>query len=273
VKQTPQCSTKNFGRHELYCRRRRDGYSRSRRWLVGSNAQITHRVHFGCAEYQELVRHLLFNCFLFLEYLGLRYTGEGKTVIFSSVIDEISATLPHAQVVYFYCKNNEPLRSHFTDIAKSLISQILQINPNCLDFIYKSMLAGGERRAKDPSKLLQILGQILTYHDSLYIGIDGLDECPEEERKLFSNLIAIGSKANDEGNVRIIVTSRQEKDLEKSLKAATKFNIKSHDLENDITTYIRFKMAQLCQRFKFTQEKEQIISKEICTRPMGNPPS
>ena len=70
----------------------------------------------------------------------------------------------------------------------------------------------------------------------------------------------------------MIVTSRQEKDLEKSLKTATKFNIKSQNLENDITAYVMFKMTQLCQRFKFTQEREQLISKEICTRPMGNPP-
>jgi hypothetical protein len=136
------------------------------------------------------------------------------------------------------------------------------------------MLTGGERRAKDPSKLLQILGQILTNHDSLYIGIDGLDECSEEERKLFSNLITIGSRADDDqGNIRIIVTSRHEKDLEKSLKTATKFNIKPQNLENDITAYVTFKMAQLCQRFKFTQEREQLISKEICTRPMGKLPS
>lgn len=195
-------------------------------------------------------------------------------MIFSSVIDEINATLPDAQVVYFYCKNNDPLRSHFTDIARSLISQILQLNPNCLDFIYESMLAGSERRAKDASKFFQILDQILTNHDSLYIGIDGLDECSEEERKLLSNLIAAGSRANDDqGNVRIIVTSRRENDLERSLKSAAKFNIKPQNLENDITAYITFKMTQLSQRFKFTQEREQLITKEICTRPKGESPS
>jgi hypothetical protein len=195
-------------------------------------------------------------------------------VIFSSVIDEISATLPDAQVVYFYCKNNDPLRSHFADIAKSLISQILQLNPNCLDFIYESMLASSERRAKDDSKLLQILDQILKNHDSLYIGIDGLDECSEEERKLISNLITVASRADDaQGNVRIIVTSRQEKDLETSLKSAVKFNIKPQNLENDITAYVTFKMAQLSQRFEFAQQREQLITKEICTRPKGEPSS
>jgi ankyrin repeat protein len=177
-------------------------------------------------------------------------------VIFSSVIDEISATLPDTEVVYFYCKNNDPLRSHFTDIAKSLISQILQINPNCSDFIYESMLAGGERRAKDPSKLLQILGQILTNHDSIYIGIDGVDECSEEERKLLSNLITMCSRAeDDQGNVRIIVTSRQEKDLEKSLKAATKLNIKPENLENDITAYVYFQNCHISIARKLLDDK------------------
>ncbi|KUJ21501.1 uncharacterized protein LY89DRAFT_610110, partial [Mollisia scopiformis] len=194
--------------------------------------------------------------------------GAGKTVIFSSVVDEIGATLPNAQAVYFYCKNKDPLRSHFTDIIKSLISQILQLNPNCLDFIYESMLSYSERRATDASKLLQILEQILSSHDSLYIGIDGLDECSEQERKLLSNLITAVSRANDaQGNVQLIVTSRQEKDLERSLKSAVKFNIREKNLESDITAYITCKMTELCQIFHFTQERKQLITKEICTRP------
>jgi len=197
---------------------------------------------------------------------------EGKPVIFSSVIDEIDATLPDAQVIYFYCKNNDPLRSHFTDIAKSLISQLLLLNPNCLDFVYEFMLANNECQAKDASNLLQILGHILANHDSLYIGIDGLDECSEEDRKLVLDLIALGSRANDaQGNVRIIVTSRLEKDLERSLKSAAKFNIKPQNLESDITAYITLKMSQLSQIFKFTQERMQLITDEICTRPKGEP--
>ncbi|KAL5327958.1 hypothetical protein ACEPPN_005664 [Leptodophora sp. 'Broadleaf-Isolate-01'] len=196
--------------------------------------------------------------------------GAGKTVIFSSVVDEISATLPQAQAVYFYCKNNDPLRSHFTDIVKSLISQILQLNPNCLDFIYEAMLSHSDRLATNASKLLQILEQMLSNHDSLYIGIDGLDECSEKERKLLSGLLTVVSRANDaQGNIQLFVTSRQEKDLERSLKSAVKFNIQEKNLEADITAYVTCKMTQLCQMFPFTQEREQLIKKEICTRPKG----
>ncbi|KAH7324015.1 ankyrin repeat-containing domain protein [Rhexocercosporidium sp. MPI-PUGE-AT-0058] len=194
--------------------------------------------------------------------------GAGKTVIFSSVVDEISATLPQTQAIYFYCKNNDPLRSHFSDIIKSLISQILHLNPNCLDFIYEAMLSYSDRRATDSSKLLQILEEMLSNHDSLYIGIDGLDECSEKERKLLSGLITVVSRANDaQGNIQLFVTSRQEKDLERSLKSAVKFNIQEKNLEADITAYVTCKTTQLCQMFPFTQEREQLIKKEICTRP------
>ena len=188
------------------------------------------------------------------------------------MIDEISATLPDTQVIYFYCKNDDPLRSHFTDIAKNLILQILELNPNCLDFIYEFMLAGVEHRAKDASRLLQILDQILTNHGSLVIGIDGLDECSEEDRKLISNVIAIPSRTKDAQGVRIFVTSRQEKDLEIFLESALKFNIKPQHLEKDIISYTTFKMAQLKQTFDFSQEREQLIRKEICTRPKGRSP-
>lgn len=193
-------------------------------------------------------------------------------MIFSSVMDEISRTIPDAQLVYFYCKNDIPHRSHFSDVAKSLISQIIQLDPNCLDLVYESMLASSDRRAENPSKLLEILDQILTIHNSLYIGIDGLDECPEEERELISNFIAIGSRANDtQRNVRIFVTSRQEKDLEKSLKSAVKFTIEPQNLQNDITAYVTFQMARLSHIFNLSREREQPITKEICTRPKGKP--
>ncbi|KAL2066161.1 hypothetical protein VTL71DRAFT_2232 [Oculimacula yallundae] len=190
--------------------------------------------------------------------------GAGKTVIFSSIIDEIGAILPQSQAVYFYCKNNDPLRSHFTDIIKSLISQILQLNPNCLNFVYEKMLANSDRRATDASKLLEMLEQILSNHDSLYIGIDGLDECPEIERKLLPSLFAVVSRANDaHRNVQLLVTSRQEKDLEKSLKSAAKLTLQEKNLETDIAAYISYKMSKLCQIFQLSHERVQLIEKEI----------
>lgn len=194
-------------------------------------------------------------------------------MIFSSIIDEIKSKFPDSQVVYFYCKNHSPFRSSFIDVARSLISQILHLNPDCLDFIHESILKSGELRPKNSAFFLRILEEILTSHDSLYIGIDGLDECPEMERKLFSDLITVVSRAqNAHGNIKMLVTSRSEKDLEKSLRGISRLDIKPWNVESDIIAYITMKVSQLSQKFDFTKLKEQSIAAEICTRPKGQLP-
>ncbi len=173
-------------------------------------------------------------------------------------------------MVYFYCKNNDPFRSNFIDVARSLLSQILHLNPNCLDFIHESIHKSGELRPKNPSFFLQVIEEILLNHDSLYIGIDGLDECPEKDRKLLSDLIMAASKAHTaHGNVKIFVTSRKEKDLDKSLGSIARLNIKPQNLESDITAYVSMKVSLLSQKFNFSQAREQSIAAEICDRPKG----
>jgi hypothetical protein len=190
------------------------------------------------------------------------------------MIDEINTKFPESQVFYFYCKNNDPSRSNFVDIASNLLSQFLHLNPNCFDFInesiQKNVQKNGGTRPTNPSFFFRIFEQIMQSHDSLYIGIDGLDECPEQERKLLSTLIMASSAAcAGNGNVKFFVTSRREKDLDKSLASIVKFTIEPRHLENDITAYISIKASQLSQKFSFSKEKDQRIATEICTRPKG----
>jgi hypothetical protein len=139
-----------------------------------------------------------------------------------------------------------------------------------LDFIHESILKSGELRPKNPAFFLRILEEILMNHDSLYIGIDGLDECPEMDRKLLSDLITLVSRAqNAPGNIKMLVTSRREKDLEKSLRGIARLDIKPRNVESDITAYITMRVSQLSQKFDFSKPREQSIAAEICTRPKG----
>jgi hypothetical protein len=147
------------------------------------------------------------------------------------------------------------------------------MNPDCLDFIYESILKSGELRPKNPTFFLKILEKILTNHEALYIGIDGLDECPEMDRKLLCDLITVVSTVqNAIGNVKILITSRKEKDLEKALRTVARLDIKPQSVESDITAYIRMKASQLSQKFNFSKSKEERITAEIYTRPKGRSP-
>jgi hypothetical protein len=115
-----------------------------------------------------------------------------------------------------------------------------------------------------------MLKEILLTHDSLYVGLDGLDECPEQDRKLLSDLImSISAEENSKIGVRTLVTSRKEKDLDKTLCSAAILDIKPHNLEPDIAAYVRTEMAQLSRTFSLSSEREESVAKEICTRPRG----
>jgi hypothetical protein len=234
---------------------------------------ILNPAYFGFEVYQALVSHFLIinSLHLALHDYQLAKIDKGKTVIFNSIINEICDIESDVQTVYFYCKNNDPLRSNSAEIAKGLIMQLLEQDSNCLDFIYESILKSG---SKDSSIYVPMLTEILMTYELLYIGLDGLDECPEQDRKVICDLIKAISAGNDSKiGVRTLVTSRKEKDLEKRLSSVTILDIKPRNLEHDITAYVRMEMSHLSQKFSLSSEREESVAREICTRPRGRYPN
>ncbi|KAL2041207.1 hypothetical protein N7G274_006152 [Stereocaulon virgatum] len=71
--------------------------------------------------------------------------GAGERILFSSITDHIKTKYPNAQVIYFYCKEKDPVRDNFVDVARSLIAQILELNPICIHYLYDKALNSVER--------------------------------------------------------------------------------------------------------------------------------
>jgi hypothetical protein len=134
------------------------------------------------------------------------------------------------------------------------------------------MVASGERRPSTPKLFQEILEEICLNHDLLFICLDGLDECEVHERNLILSLIGTITKASKaEQSVRVFITSRKEKDIERSLSSAIRLNIKAQHVESDILSYIQTQASKLQQQFDFTPEKERAVVTEIASRPQGNP--
>lgn len=198
----------------------------------------------------------------------LKYHETGKTVLFSSVIDFVKDTIPDSQVIYFYCKNGDPSKRTFDGVARSLIAQILQLNPVSLDFLHETAVKSGERHPSTFSMYRDILRPLLTSHNLLYLGIDGLDECEKEDRRWILMLLEEISKF--EGNIKLFITSQRIKDIEKSLETSLRFEIKSRHLRSDIQNYVNIRSVELCDRYGLGDEKRYSIIKDICSRSEGD---
>ena len=194
----------------------------------------------------------------------------GKTVLFSSIVDEIRVTIPDSQVIYFYCKNRDPSKRSFDNIARSLIAQLLHLNPISLDYLHALAAESGERHPNNSKVYQDILENMSISHNRLFIGIDGLDECEEVDRGLILSLMGHVLKvSSSQANVKVFLTSQRVKDVQESLKSAIRFDIKHHHVKQDIQSYVRARSLQLCKKYGYGPEKQKALTAEISSRPNG----
>lgn len=200
----------------------------------------------------------------------LTFCNIGKTFLFSSFIDYIKKTYVDAPVVFFYCKDRDPLKKTLDGVARSLIQQLLQFNPVSLDFLYEVAVTSGEKHPSSFETYKNILKHIASTHDQLYIGIDGLDECEQEDQQLILLLLRhILDESTPNANIKIFLASRWMKEIEDSLRSVFRFKIRGQHIRQDIRDYVHIRTRCLGEKFGLNLERQKSISTEICHRSEG----
>ncbi|KAL9136526.1 MAG: hypothetical protein Q9175_002271 [Cornicularia normoerica] len=197
--------------------------------------------------------------------------GAGKTFIFNSIVEAISERIPESEVIYFYCRYDDPLRKNFNDIVRCLIAQLLALNPTCSQYLYDQIINSVDRRPDSANGLCaEMFEKVALHHEHLFIGIDGLDECQEPERRqtllMIHNLLK-GSKTKR--NIRIFLTSRKERDISVSLRSAIQLEIRPYHLEKDIKGYVTARALDLSKKFSITLERQGTIVADVTGRSQG----
>lgn len=192
--------------------------------------------------------------------------------MFSSIVDEITATSPTARVAFFYCKYNNVLRNSYQEIAKSLIAQLLHNNDDCLRYLYDMAVTSRERHPRTRNVLKELIGTMALLHRDLFIGIDGIDECELSERHLILSLVQDLLKLSDtELNLKIFLASCKEKDIEESLQRSIHLSLSSYHLNGDIRSYINIRSVELGNSFSFSEERVHEVAAKVADRPEGLP--
>lgn len=152
-----------------------------------------------------------------------------------------------------------------------MIAQLLALDAACLQYLYDNMIGSITRRPNSTNALCtKLLETIALHHEQLFIGIDGLDECREPERRqILSMLHNIIKASGPTRNVRVFLTSRKERDIGLSLRSASRLEIRPHHLVNDIKDYVRVRVRELGRIFEISLEQQMQIIEDIAERPHG----
>lgn len=175
--------------------------------------------------------------------------GAGKTVLSSYLIDHYQQQRTNSmsyKVIYFFCKNSDEDKNTATSIIRSLLYQLLEVIEapeycgTMSQDIEAAMNKSGQHRALEFGTLWSLFAaQISKLAVQPIVVLDALDEC-KEPKMLTQHLQALSKSYG----IRVIITSRKEKHIQKLLAEELSLEIRSEDIEADIKAFIIAKVSK-----------------------------
>ncbi|KAL8784419.1 MAG: hypothetical protein Q9195_009047 [Heterodermia aff. obscurata] len=172
--------------------------------------------------------------------------GCGKTVLSAASLEEIlrsKEVQPDTVVSYFYFDFNDVEKQSSPKAIRSLLFQFSLQQQNrlqILEDLYRRCQNGQQQPAEDVIRSL--LKDAVACTGYKYIILDALDECVERED--FMLFIRDLVPSHQKG-LRIMITSRRERDIEEHLGSIANFaiGIQSAIVDEDIGVYVRNRLA------------------------------
>ena len=202
--------------------------------------------------------------------------GCGKTILCSTILENILesyASTPNIAVLYFFFDFDDPDKQRPENMMRSLLSQLSLhcVNvPPVLEKLYLSCLSGD--RIPSFEAVLKTFHQMATAFDNTFIVLDALDECNQRPELLKSIDEMMSWK---DTNLRVLVTSRKEKDIEDSVLPLTKNKarvcIQSALVNADICAYVHNQLQtnRKLQRWQYKPEVRMEIENTLMEKANG----
>ncbi len=164
-------------------------------------------------------------------------------------------------VSYFYFDFNDVEKQSSGKAVRSLLFQFAQQSfdgVRSLEQLYQRCGSGQQQPTEET--IHSLLQEVMKSIKSKYIILDALDECTDREDLLTFICDLTDSEVN---GLRVMATSRRERDIEEQLREAADYNIniQSAVVDEDIRIYIRDRLATDNKLKKLPQSiHEEIIS-------------
>jgi adenylate kinase family enzyme len=196
--------------------------------------------------------------------------GAGKTVLASLLIDSCK-TVPHVRTIYFYCRHGNQQSDNFISMARSLLHQLSHLESSIIDILHDMAVKKETcfRTKKDTEELLQLC---LDAAGTLYIVIDGLDECAEPEQKAIARWLR--KYADDSGAthdpIRCVFLSQDDATTRALLSTLPTVRIAPSDNKDDIKAYCSAVSKDIQTKFSESDAGTALIVEAVTSKANGN---
>ncbi|KAF2178926.1 purine and uridine phosphorylase [Zopfia rhizophila CBS 207.26] len=177
--------------------------------------------------------------------------GCGKTILSSTIIEDLKKTLPNRPLLYFYFDFNDANKQILDSMVRSLISQLYrrcEVTWKQLDSLFSSCEDG---RSQPSCELLcKVLLQMIDQVKEVCVVLDALDECRTRKGPPTEGLLSWERDLLDseQRNVHLLVTSRPEQDIKMGLSnlahSGDVVPIQDNLISDDIRRYVRTRVRE-----------------------------
>ena len=198
-------------------------------------------------------------------------SGCGKTVLSATVIEDVRrfcGTDPDACFAYYYFDFNDAAKRKPQSMVSSLLGMLgcsVESQPHCIRDLHYKHLSGQQEPSFDD--FFSALVSLLQERRKVYILLDALDECSEQDR-LLKCICTIESICK---NVNIFVSSRREYNITEVLVDHVMYNIdmKVAPVDADIEIFVRNFLSTDRALVKWPSDIRAEIKDELCRRSGG----
>jgi hypothetical protein len=198
--------------------------------------------------------------------------GCGKTILSSTAIEDIRDTCQKdadASHAFFYFSFSDKRKQSDSDLLRSLVAQLGWREPGL------SMLRQAYENAKSsvpgPDELEKILLASIRSCSKVYLLVDALDECPEDNETRQSVLARIERLTQDASNLKIFATSRELDSIRKSMEAlaAEPLRVITRAVDADIQAYLSTELSRDRNLCELSPEMRVLIESTIASQADG----
>ena len=198
--------------------------------------------------------------------------GSGKTILTSTLIEECRSHFANDEtfLAYFYCDFREKETQKEEAVLGSLICQLSMqfdtLPPQLEEFARMHEVSGGQLTSPSLEDLQRLFLGLLEECPSSAIVLDGLDECRQR-----SNIVPLLSNiaTSTEYKTKVLISSRQEGDLEQTFGKFAHQSTRVHAVDNDIEYYISNSIATKHRLQRLPEALQEEIMKGLQAQALG----
>ncbi len=193
--------------------------------------------------------------------------GAGKTMLASVVIDYLGKTIRHEPrkavgIAYVFCNYRNQQEQTSVNLLASLLKQLLQAEGSHISDDMRKFYEDHMRRGTRPTldEVFQVFDLELRRYAQVYIVVDALDECSEDNstrQHLLSKLRALQATSN----INLMTTSRPIPTITQEFEGAIRLEIRAK--EEDLQRYLEGHMNLLASCVKKSTSLQTSIKSEI----------